>query len=207
MKYCTVFRFSEISIWTEQMNMHLFICLACLCRARSLKPTAIVPVDESGDKSVESELTKCWAVFATDVPRQNTEKMWWHFLKMCVCIFLNFDVNMICHEKKRKEKETLCSCASHGLNNRTHTYWMAASRTFSSFRLTVGWAQDIYEACRESVLKKETDRKLFSYINMILLGNIKRTAAHDILYVEVTHSSGALLGLFWVNDQVNGVIW
>lgn len=36
----------------------------------------------------------------------------------CGCVFLNFDVNMICHEKM------LCSRDSHGLNNRAHTYCM-----------------------------------------------------------------------------------
>lgn len=40
----------------------------------------------------------------------------------CGCVFLNFDVNMICHEKM------LCSCDSHGLNNGAHTYCIICLR-------------------------------------------------------------------------------
>lgn len=50
----------------------------------------------------------------------------------CGCVFLNFDVNMICHEKM------LCSCDSHGLNNRAHTYCMGIRAfSFSFFFVSV----------------------------------------------------------------------
>lgn len=65
----------------------------------------------------------------------------------CGCVFLNFDVNMICHEKM------LCSCDSHGLNNRAHTYCMPIQNSFFSPFLfspelgnSVRLSQDIYWA-------------------------------------------------------------
>lgn len=42
----------------------------------------------------------------------------------CGCVFLNFEVNMIWHEKM------LCSYDSHGLNNRAHTYCMPDQNFF-----------------------------------------------------------------------------
>lgn len=49
----------------------------------------------------------------------------------CGCVFLNFDVNMICHEKM------LCSCDSHGLNNGAHTYYMLTQDFFVSVIVSV----------------------------------------------------------------------
>lgn len=55
----------------QYLNMHT--CILCLYLVHSLEATASALTDT--DKAVKIELTKCSTVFATDVPRQITEKM------------------------------------------------------------------------------------------------------------------------------------
>lgn len=79
------------------------ICPSCICASvkRSGRGSAgSAPADRSGDKAAESELTTCSTVLATDVPIRPTEEKRDGISSRCGCVFLNFDVNMICHGKK-----------------------------------------------------------------------------------------------------------
>lgn len=75
----------------------------------------------------------------------------------CGCVFLNFDVNMICHEKM------LCSRDSHGLNNRAHTYCMPI-QNFLCVSVIV-YVSGHLAACRMRFLVK---KKWYTWLNITL---------------------------------------
>lgn len=101
----------------RRSNVHLFTEPTCICtRLKSISRGvfSIVPACWSRDKAADHMLDSIGHRCAPNRSQGERDGM----SSRCGCVFLNFDVNKICHEKM------LCSCSSHGLNNRAHTYYM-----------------------------------------------------------------------------------
>lgn len=110
----------------RRSNVHLFTEPTCICtRLKSISwgVFSIVPACWSRDKAADHMLDSIGHRCAPNRSQGERDGM----SSRCGCVFLNFDVNKICHEKM------LCSCNSHGLNNRAHTYYMPMYALFFFF--------------------------------------------------------------------------
>lgn len=105
--------------------LHSFTVPTCICtRLKSISWGSSALFLHAGAEI--KRLTTCSTVLATDVPEQITERTWRHVLKMWMRIF-----KLWC-EQDLPWKKMLCSCDSHGLNNRAHTYYMPTRDFFVS---------------------------------------------------------------------------
>lgn len=119
---------TEVQTCPQSACLWLYAVCACLsdhmhwsvCVHRQLAAEGLLPLFlQTGAEIKQQKLSlpharQYWPQMCPDRSQRKCDGI----SSRCGCVFLNFDVNMICHEKM------LCSCDSHGLNNRAHTYCM-----------------------------------------------------------------------------------